>query len=69
MKLPNDLTPSKPIFKSKTAATSVLLVLASFVPQARELFSANPQLAMLLTGVVYGVLRLVTKGRVTLYTE
>lgn len=67
MNLPKDLkTESKPIFTSKTAAASALLAVLSFIPGAREFFADEPQMAMLIVAAVGLILRVVTKGKVTL---
>lgn len=69
MNLPKDVTKSKPIFKSKTAAVSALLMIGSFFDPVNKFLSESPQTSLLLIGLLYGLLRLITKDRVVLYAE
>jgi hypothetical protein len=64
---------TKNVFTSKTAAvaliTTVSGIVANFVPSVGEYVTANAALILMGLGVVSFVLRLVTKGKVSLFPE
>jgi hypothetical protein len=60
-------TPSKPIFTSKTAAVQAVVAVAAFVPAARDFVAQHPAEVLLGLAVVNLAVRLITKGRVTLF--
>lgn len=70
------MTPSttpKPIFKSKTAVASALVAIAgalgSFFPDANKFISENANSILVGLGILGVILRMATKGRVTLFPE
>lgn len=48
---------------------NALVLVASFVPAARDLIAAHPQEALVAIGLVNGVLRLITKDAIALYGD
>ena len=64
---------TKNVFTSKTAAvaliTTVSGIVANFVPSVGEYVATNAALILMGLGVVSFVLRLVTKGKVSLFPE
>lgn len=67
--------PAKPksIFKSKTAWAGALSAVAgalgTFAPDLAPLMAKNADVILLVAGVLQVVLRLVTKGRISLFSE
>ncbi len=69
----NDSDSPKNVFKSKTAVAGMLTTFAgalgTFSPDVAAFLSANANTILLALGALSVVLRLVTKGRVTLFAE
>ena len=65
--------PAKSIFKSKTAFAGAIAAVAgsigTFAPDAAPLVAQYASAILLVSGIVQVVLRLVSRGRVTLYGE
>lgn len=62
-------TPSKTLFSSKTAAVQAVVAVAAFVPVARDFVAAHPQEVLLGLALVNLAVRLITKGKVTIFGE
>lgn len=60
---------TKPITRSKTAWVNAIIAVASLFPAAAQWVSENPQATLLALGAINLALRLVTKGKVTLFDE
>jgi hypothetical protein len=65
--------PAKSIFKSRTAAVSLLTIFAgaagTVFPDLRPYLAENASAIMLCLGAVHFTLRLITHGRVVLFSE
>lgn len=62
-------TPSKTLFGSKTAAVQAVVAIAAFVPSVLDFVKAHPQEVLLGLSVVNLAVRLITKGKVTIFGE
>lgn len=60
-------TPTKTIFTSKTAAVQAIVAIAAFVPAARDFVAAHPAEVLLGLAVLNVAVRLITKGKVTIF--
>jgi uncharacterized membrane-anchored protein len=68
METPKVETPKedcKPLFKSKTVWLSVIVAVAGFFPPAQAILVAQPEIASLVVGGIFGAVRLITKGKVS----
>ena len=63
------MTESKSIFKSKTLAVNLIVMLASLYPPVGATVAAHPQVAVLALGVANLLLRFATKKKVSLFPE
>jgi len=65
--------PAKSIFKSKTAVASAITIVAgmfgSLLPEANAFIAQHASAILLGLGAINLLLRLVTRGRVVLFTE
>jgi hypothetical protein len=61
------MPPTKSLFKSKTLIVNAVIGLAALYPPAADWVSHNATLALSIIGIANVALRLVTKGRVTLF--
>lgn len=59
----------KPIFKSKTILLNLIFAIAACFPAVQEQVSAQPMLVVLLISLANGLLRLVTKQKVSLISD
>jgi len=59
-------TAAKPWWQSKTLWTTVILAGAAFYPPVDVIVAANPALAGVVVSAIFGFLRIVTGGKVTL---
>jgi hypothetical protein len=57
---------SKPVWQSKTFWVAAITALAPLYPPVAAFVATNPTLVTVGLGVVFGVLRTVTKGAVTI---
>lgn len=62
-------TPSKTLFSSKTAAVQAVVAIAAFVPVARDFVAAHPQEVLLGLALINLAVRLISKGKVTIFGE
>jgi len=64
---------TKNVFVSKTAAVALITtasgIIANFVPEVGEYVTANAAMILMGLGVVSFILRLVTKGAVSLFPQ
>lgn len=51
---------------SKTLWMSLLVAVAAFFPAVSKFVAENPQAVLTILSLVFGVLRLVTKGRISI---
>jgi hypothetical protein len=56
----------KNLLKSKTIWISVLVTASAFFPPVQAILATSPELAGIVVGGVFGVLRAITKGKITL---
>lgn len=65
--------PPKSIFKSKTAFAQFLVAAAgavgTFVPEANQFIATHANTILLVSGALGVALRMVTKGRVVLFSD
>ena len=59
----------KPIYQSKTAVVNVIIGLSMIIPAVRDWVSQNPALVLTAIGAINIALRVITKGRVTLFGD
>ena len=62
-------TTAKPVFKSKTILMNLLFAIAACFPAVQEMVSADPMLVVLVISLANGLLRMVTREKVTLISE
>jgi xanthine/uracil permease len=55
---------SKVLWKSKTLWASLVVAVAAFFPSVQALVASNPEIVGTGLALVFGVLRLVTKGKI-----
>lgn len=60
---------TKPILKSKTLWVNGIIFAASFIPQVAEWVKAHPTEILSLLGAANIILRLATKGKVSLWGD
>lgn len=69
----NEIQPTKSIFKSKTAFAGALSAVAgavgTFAPNLAPQIAQHASVILMVAGVVQVVLRMVTKGRISLFAE
>lgn len=56
----------KILWKSKTLWASLAVAAAAFFPSVQVVVQANPEIVGVVLGAVFGVLRLVTKGKISI---
>lgn len=56
----------KPVWQSKTLWISLILAIAAFSPSVQTLIQAHTEGFGLITGGVFGFLRMITKGKVSI---
>ena len=57
----------KTLFKSKTLIVNAVIALASFYPPVGEWVTSNPETSLQILAGLNLILRLITKGRITLF--
>jgi hypothetical protein len=69
METPKVETPKeecKPAVKSKTLWLAALAIVAPFLPPVQAAILVQPEVAMAILGGLFGALRVITKGKITL---
>jgi hypothetical protein len=64
-----DPTPTRPLFVTKTAAVQAVVAIAAFIPVVREFVAQHPTEVILGLSLLNLGVRLITKGKVTLFSE
>lgn len=59
----------KPLVKSKTVIVNALIALSAFFPPVQQFVQAHPTETLIGIGVLNGLLRYITKGRVVLFAD
>jgi hypothetical protein len=58
-------TPTNPL-KSKTLWAALIVAVTSFIPPVRDLISANPEAYSMVLAGLFGILRVLTKGKLSI---
>ncbi len=61
-----EIQPNKPSWESKTLWFALINALIAFFPEAREWVATNPEIYMPILSGAFIVLRLLTKGRLSI---
>lgn len=64
-----ETTAPKPLVQSKTVIVNALIALSAFIPSVQSFVQAHPTEVLLGIGILNGILRYVTKGKVVLFSE
>jgi hypothetical protein len=59
-------SPAKPVWTSRTQWMAVITVVAGFFPSVQSFVANHPEVVIQALGIIFMVLRFVTKGAVTL---
>lgn len=59
----------KPLVQSKTIIVNAIIALSAFIPPVQEFVQAHPTETLIGIGVLNGLLRYITKGRIVLFNE
>jgi len=54
----------KPVYVSRTMIASAFAIAAPYIPYVRDWVQADPSAALTVAGVIFGILRIVTTGKV-----
>jgi len=61
--------PPKSLVTSKTIIVNLIIALSAMVPAVQAIVQAHPTETLIAVGVLNGLLRYITKGRVVLFPE